>query len=114
MIILGIDPGLADTGFGIIEKQNNKLINIDYGCIKTSAKDRTEKRLIVIYQSLDNIIKKYQPQTIAIEQLFFCKNVKTALAVGQARGVIILVAGKNNLKIKESNIISFFKRIDPA
>lgn len=101
IVILGIDPGLADTGFGIIKKQGNKLEIIDYGCIKTKAKTPTETRLMEIFQSLEKIIKKYNPEIIAIEQLFFCKNVKTALAVGQARGVIILTAGTNNLTVAE-------------
>lgn len=101
VIILGVDPGLADTGFGIIEKQGSQLKLIDYGCIKTAAKTPMEKRLLEIFQSLNTVIKKYKPEIISVEQLFFCKNVKTALAVGQARGVIILVAGKNKLTTHE-------------
>lgn len=100
-ITLGIDPGLANTGWGLVKKQGGKLTMIDYGSIKTLASTPTEKRLMEIYQSLDKIIKKYQPDITSIEQLFFCKNVKTAMAVGQARGVIILVAGKNKLQIEE-------------
>ena len=101
ILILGIDPGLADTGFGVIEKQGNILKAIDYGCIKTKAKTATEIRLTEIDQTLDQLIKKHRPDIIAVEQLFFCKNVKTALAVGQARGVIMLGAGKNKLKVYE-------------
>lgn len=100
-IILGIDPGLADTGFGVIQKQGSKLKLVDYGCIKTSSKLAMENRLEEIYQSLAKLIKKYRPQIIAVEKLFFCKNVKTALAVGQARGVVILAAGQNNLPLYE-------------
>lgn len=98
---MGIDPGLADTGFGIIEKQGSCLKLIDYGCIKTKSKTPAEKRLLEIHKELKKIIKKYKPETIAVEKLFFCKNVKSALAVGQARGVIILLAGENGLKLEE-------------
>jgi len=101
LVILGVDPGLADTGFGVIEKQGSYLKMIDYGCIKTKAKIPTAIRLTEIYQNLNKLIKKFKPDIIAIEQLFFCKNVKTALAVGQARGVIVLAGGKNNLIIHE-------------
>ncbi|MEA3398712.1 MAG: crossover junction endodeoxyribonuclease RuvC [Patescibacteria group bacterium] len=101
MVILGIDPGLADTGFGLIEKQGNKLNLVDYGCVKTKAKTPNEERLLKIYNELEKITKKYKPEIIAVEELFFCKNVKSALAVGQARGVVILLAGKNKLKLTE-------------
>ena len=100
-IILGIDPGLADTGFGLIKKDGSRLTLIDCGSIKTKAKTPTEVRLMEIYQSLGKLIKKYKPDIIAVEKLFFCKNVKTALAVGQARGVIMLVAGQNKLLVEE-------------
>ena len=100
-IILGIDPGLADTGFGVVEKQGSKLKMVDFGCIKTKAKDAMENRLAEIYQALKKLIQKYNPALIAVEKLFFCKNAKTALAVGQARGIIILVAGQNQVRIEE-------------
>lgn len=101
IIILGIDPGLANTGFGIIKKQGGKLEMVDYGCIKTKVKTLGEIRLVEIFQSLNKLIKKYNPEIIAVEQLFFCKNVKTAMAVGQARGVVMLAAGKNKLIVYE-------------
>ncbi len=101
LIILGIDPGLANTGFGIIRKQGNNLKVVDYGVIRTKSKAAAANRLNDIYQAVSKIIKKHQPDIIAIEQLFFCKNVKTASAVGQARGVIILAAGQNQLRIEE-------------
>ncbi len=100
-IIIGIDPGLADTGFGIIEKKGNKLNLVDYGCIKTSPKETPEKRLLEIHDQLIYQIKKHKPDIISVEKLFFCKNVKTALAVGQARGIIIMVAGKCLIKTVE-------------
>ena len=98
-IILGIDPGFAITGFAILAKQKNELKVIDYGVIKTLASENFDKRLKKIYIKLNQIIKKYQPQVLAIEDLFFGKNAKTAIKVGQARGVIILCAALNKLKI---------------
>jgi crossover junction endodeoxyribonuclease RuvC len=92
IIILGIDPGIADTGFGIIRKEKNALVCLDYGTIKTSSKICLSDRLEILSCELTKIIKKYQPETIAVEQLFFCKNVKTALVVGHARGVVLLTA----------------------
>ena len=100
-IILGIDPGLADTGFGVIVKTGAKFQVLDYGSIKTKAKVPDQDRLQTIHQSLAALIKKYRPEYIAVEKLFFAKNVKTALAVGQARGVVILCAGANCLKLEE-------------
>ncbi|MDD5291527.1 MAG: crossover junction endodeoxyribonuclease RuvC [Patescibacteria group bacterium] len=97
-IILGIDPGLADTGYGIIEKnERGRLICREYGVIKTKAKKELGERLEVVNKDLNKIIKKYKPKLIAVEQLFFCKNVKTALLVGQARGVILLTARQNKI-----------------
>lgn len=101
LIILGIDPGLADTGFGIVEKDGNCLKMIDYGNIKTKAGNDLEKRLVEIHQQLTKIIKKYKPDMASVEKLFFCKNVKTAIAVGQARGVMMLTAAQNKLPVHE-------------
>jgi len=100
-VILGIDPGIADTGYGIIIEKNNKFICLDYGSIKTNSKIAMAQRLEILNLELSKIIKKYNPKIIAIEQLFFCKNVKTALVVGQARGIILLTAKQHNLYIKE-------------
>ena len=93
MIILGIDPGIADTGFGVIDKSDNqKLICLDYGSIKTAAGLDLALRLKILHEELKKVIKKYQPSLMATEELFFCNNAKTALVVGQARGVILLTA----------------------
>lgn len=100
-IILGIDPGIADTGYGVIKKEGNKLLCLDYGSIKTSSKIEMPDRLETINSELNEIIKKYKPNLISVEQLFFCKNVKTALVVGQARGVVLLTAKQNKIKIIE-------------
>jgi len=100
-IILGIDPGLADTGYGIICQNGDKISVLAYGSIKTPAKQPLAKRLEIIEWQLDNIIKKYKPNQAGIEQLFFCTNVKTAIAVGQARGVALLTISKNKVPLIE-------------
>lgn len=99
--IIGIDPGLADTGYGLIEQQGQSIKIIACGSIKTPSKDDFIKRLEKIHQELIKIIKKYRPQIAAVEQLFFCKNVKTALLVGQARGVCLMTIAEQELPIYE-------------
>jgi len=94
MIILGIDPGTATTGYGVIENNQSKLKAIDYGCILTDKKFKMPERLDFLGEELKKIIKKYKPQAMAVEELFFFKNAKTIITVGQARGVILFV-GKN-------------------
>lgn len=102
MIILGIDPGIADTGYGLVEtKRNGQLGCLDYGSIKTSAQQKLDSRLEILHLELTKIIKKYQPNLIAIEQLFFCNNAKTALIVGQARGVALLTCRQSKIPTVE-------------
>lgn len=102
MIILGVDPGIADTGWGLIEKDSRgKVFHIAHGSIKTPKTDNLPERLVSLYAQLNEIIDKYQPQAAAIEELFFSKNVKTALIVGQARGVILLSLKNKKISINE-------------
>lgn len=89
MRILGIDPGMATIGFGVIESGRQKHRLLDYGCIKTQAGLSTSERLKQIYDDLKIIVKKWNPEEVAIEELFFSKNVKTAIQVAQARGAIM-------------------------
>lgn len=100
-IILGIDPGIADTGFGVIKFENNKMQCLEYGSIKTRAKLELADRLEQLSKGLASVIKEHQPDLIAVEQLFFCKNVKSALVVGHARGVILLSAKQNRVSLVE-------------
>jgi crossover junction endodeoxyribonuclease RuvC len=100
-IILGLDPGIADTGYGIIKDEGARLTCLDYGSIKTDPRASLSERLEILYLALDQIVKKYSPDIAAIEQLFFNKNVKTALVVGQARGVILLNLKQNKTRIME-------------
>lgn len=101
MIILGIDPGFARTGYGVIEEKNKNLRVLDYGCLSTPSGLVFEKRLKKIHDGLEEIIKKFRPDVCAVEKIFFCKNAKTAIDVGQARGVIIFTAAEKKLKILE-------------
>lgn len=101
LTILGIDPGLADTGYGLLAQKKGALTLLAYGSIKTPKNLGLPLRLKILGQELEKIIKKYQPSKAAVEELFFCNNAKTALAVGQARGVVLLTLIKNNLPISE-------------
>lgn len=98
-IILGIDPGIADTGYGLIKESGSTLSCLTYGSIKTDPKSALADRLLDLHSQLDKIIKKYKPDLAAVEELFFNKNVRTALIVGQARGVALLALKKNHLPI---------------
>ncbi len=99
MVILGIDPGIGRTGWGIIDKQGSKTKSLGYGCIETEAGLPLERRLQIICEELVKIIKKHKPHMMGIEDLFFNTNAKTALIVGQARGAIIVTAVGLGLEI---------------
>lgn len=101
MKILGIDPGTATTGFGVIEKKNGKLSHLDHGVVSTSKELPMSNRLLVLFGDIEELIIKHHPDVIAVEQLFFARNVTTALTVGQARGVILLAAQKADLHLVE-------------
>lgn len=102
MIILGIDPGIAATGYGVIKAAPyNKLSMIDYGCIRTAKEHAHAKRLLKIYQELKKVIKKHHPVKIAIENIYFAKNVKTAMRVSEARGIATLIAAENKIEVFE-------------
>lgn len=99
MRILGVDPGIARTGWGVITVESSKLKVQNYNCIETSARLASSQRLKYIYDSVMNIIKEHKPDVLAVEELFFNTNAKTAFIVGQARGVILLASAKQNLAI---------------
>jgi crossover junction endodeoxyribonuclease RuvC len=101
MIILGIDPGYATVGYGVIKKEGSKISAVAFGVIKTGAKVSFPKRLLEIAGGIDEIIKKYKPEAVAIEKLFFFKNQKTAIDVGQARGAIVLKVAEHGLPLRE-------------
>ena len=102
MIILGIDPGSVITGYSVIRKKTAQQLEvIDFGCIITDKFATTGGRLKKIYQEITKLIKKYQPEILSIETLFFFKNLKTVMPVSQTRGVILLAAAEKNLLVYE-------------
>jgi len=107
MIILGIDPGTATTGYGAIKifsknsKKNKTLECLNFGCIKTKPKDNFPKRLLILSQEIRKLVKTHKPQIAAIESLFFFKNQKTVIRVSEATGVIILTLEKMKIPIVE-------------
>jgi len=101
MKILGIDPGFGRIGWGVIEKHGSDWRAVDYGCIETSAKLKFVDRLAQLHREVVDLIKKHKPGLMAVEELFFFKNVTTAIQVGQARGVILLAAVNNGVPVDE-------------
>ena len=101
MIVIGIDPGLATVGFGVIRTGNGNIAPISYGCIKTSADKQTSQRLLDIFNEITSLFEKYEPEVIAVEKLFFSKNVTNGLSVSEARGVILLAAAQHNIPVYE-------------
>jgi crossover junction endodeoxyribonuclease RuvC len=100
-IILGIDPGVADTGFGVISKKGNTLTLIEAGSIQTHKSKDLPERLELIYLAMKELLQKHQPDLVAVEKLYFARNVTTALDVGQARGVAILAMREQKMNILE-------------
>jgi len=101
MNILGIDPGLGTTGYGIISNINNEMELVDFGTIKTSPKDRLSKRLKIIFDDISELIIKYKPSIFSIEEIFYSNNVKSSLLLGHARGVAIAAAATNDIIVYE-------------
>lgn len=101
MRIIGIDPGYAIMGWGILDLKGNKFSVVDYGSITTDAGVEAAKRLQHIYTELGAIIAKYQPEEAAIEELFFNNNAKTVILVGEARGIAVLACANAGLEISE-------------
>lgn len=101
MIILGIDPGTATTGFGIVHLSEKGNEVVGWGLIETSKKSLKENRLDFIYEETLRLIAKYSPDVFVIEKVFFSNNAKTVIAVGQAQGVLLLAASKKKVKVEE-------------
>lgn len=101
MRILGVDPGYAIVGYGVIDYMTGRYRTVDYGAVLTKAHTPFEDRLDIIYTQMCQIIEKYKPDAMAIEQLFFTTNQKTAIAVAQARGVIVLAARRHGVQVFE-------------
>ncbi len=101
MIILGIDPGLAISGYGIINYSGNKFEVIDYGAVITESTEEFPKRLKKLFDCYMNIFEVYKPEAVAIEELFYNKNTKTAIAIAEARGIHLLAAENKNIPLYE-------------
>lgn len=102
MILLGIDPGTATSGFGVINIKRRGIIEaLDFGQIKTSKDHFMPERLLKIYTSTKHLVEKHEPDALVIEKLFFNTNAKTAITVGQARGIFFLVAGEYKIPVFE-------------
>lgn len=101
MNVLGIDPGLVNTGYGIISSINNNFELIDYGVIKTNSKDKLSNRLKIIFNEVSQLIKQYNPKVLSIEEIFYSKNVKSSLLLGHARGVAMAAASVNEILVYE-------------
>ncbi len=97
MIVLGIDPGLANTGYGVVERRGGRLLALDGGVIQTRAGVAHERRLADIHAGIEALLAEHQPDAVALEELYFGQNVRTAFAVGQARGVVMLAAGQRGV-----------------
>jgi len=101
LLILGVDRGIAILGYGLVKYETNRFTVIDYGAITTNAGINMSERLTIIYDRLVDIIKRYNPDAFAVEELFFNKNIKTALTVGHARGVAVLAGSKSGVQVYE-------------
>ena len=101
MIVLGIDPGTALCGYGLVREENDEMSLVAYGAVSTPANSPLPFRLQKIYQELSGLIEEHRPSAVAVEKLFFAKNSRTALAVGHARGVALLAAAQAGLAVAE-------------
>jgi len=101
MRVLGIDPGTATTGYGVVEEARGDLKPLAFGVIRTSASQTLPKRLQLIYHAVSELTEEWEPTAAAVEELFFSKNVRTAMSVGQARGVALLALADGGLAVAE-------------
>ena len=101
MKVLGIDPGLGNTGYGVVSAVNNNFELIDFGVIKTNSKDKLANRLQIIFNEISQLINDHKPTIFSIEEIFYSKNVKSSLLLGHARGVAMAAASVNNILVYE-------------
>jgi crossover junction endodeoxyribonuclease RuvC len=99
--ILGIDPGLASVGYGIVESKGGRLRHIDHGCIETKKDQSTAERLCAIFDEINDLIRKWEPNTAGMESLYFWRNVSSALPVAEAKGVIRLAFARSGVDLVE-------------
>ncbi|HEX7298179.1 MAG TPA: crossover junction endodeoxyribonuclease RuvC [Solirubrobacteraceae bacterium] len=97
MVVLGVDPGLANCGFGVVVRRGHRMVAADGGVIKTAAEHPPERRLAMLHEAISGLIDEHGPDAVALEALYFGENVRTAFAVGQARGAVLLAAGQGSV-----------------
>ena len=102
MKVLGIDPGTAALGYGIVERIGGRVREVDHGCLTTSADLSMPERLLAIHTLVDDLLSLHQPTLMGVERLFFSRNVQTAMGVGQARGVVLLAAAQHGTPVREA------------
>jgi crossover junction endodeoxyribonuclease RuvC len=102
MIVLGIDPGTAALGYGIVERTGSRLRMVDVGVLETSAREALPQRLLAIHRFVTDLIELHRPDLLGVERLFFSKNAQTAFAVGQARGVVLLAGAAAGVPVREA------------
>ncbi len=102
MKVLGIDPGTAAMGYGIVERTGGRLREVDHGCLVTSPDLPLPERLLAIHTMVDELLSLHEPDLVGVERLFFSRNVQTALGVGQARGVVLLTAAQHGTPVREA------------
>jgi crossover junction endodeoxyribonuclease RuvC len=102
MKVLGIDPGTAALGYGIVERTGGRLREVDHGCLTTSPDLSLPERLLAIHALVDELLALHEPDLMGVERLFFSRNVQTALGVGQARGVVLLAAAQHGTPVREA------------
>src|SRR3990170_1249479 len=101
MLVVGIDPGTATTGYGLVAETENSIVVVDYGVILTPAGERPELRLMQLSEKLNEILLLHRPESGAVEKLFFQRNVSSAISVGQARGVVLLALAQHSVAVGE-------------
>jgi crossover junction endodeoxyribonuclease RuvC len=102
VIVLGIDPGTAALGYGIVESARGRIREVDHGCLETSPELSLPERLLAIHSFVDELLALHEPALMAVERLFFSRNVQTAFGVGQARGVVLLAAAEHGVPVREA------------
>ena len=102
MIVLGIDPGTAAMGYGIVKAESDRLRAVDHGVLETSPDLSLPERLLAVHGLVSSLLEQHEPEVLAVERLFFSRNVQTAFAVGQARGVVLLAAAQHGVRVMEA------------
>jgi crossover junction endodeoxyribonuclease RuvC len=101
MIVVGIDPGIANTGFGVVRRRAGRLVALDGGVMRTRAERSPEHRLADLFAQIEELLDRHAPDALALEAIYFGQNVRSAFAVGQARGVVLMAAGRRSIPCED-------------